>query len=190
MILRPAKLLLFLLLFNSCDHKPALPPKQQVLALKELNHLATVEYIVTKVIKANDNQTWFKPGDRKILMSCQATLTAGIDLSLITEKDIDIKDKTIELVLPHAKLISLNIRPEDIKVVYEEVSAFRSTFSSAERDALAAQGERKIKESIDSLGILRTAEINATLIVNNFLKSLGYKKISIRFESVPPRQLQ
>jgi hypothetical protein len=190
MILRTIKLLFFLLLFNSCDHKKKIDPRQQVLAVKELSDLATVEYIVTKVIKANDNKTWYKPGGRKILMSCQATLTAGIDLSKITEKDIVINDKAINLVLPHAKLISLNIRPEDIKVVYQDVSPFRSAFSSAERDALAAQGEMNIRNSVDSLGILQTAEVSATLFLNNFLRRLGYEKINIRFDSFPVRGLQ
>jgi hypothetical protein len=190
MALRTIKLLFLLLLFNSCDHKQTISPRQKVLAIRELSDLATVEYIVTKVIKANDNKTWFKPGNRKILMSCQATLTAGIDLSKITEKDIVINDKAINLVLPHAKLISLNIRPEDIKVVYQDVSPFRSAFSSAERDALAAQGEMNIRNSVDSLGILQTAEVNATLFLNNFLRRLGYEKINIRFDSFPVRGLQ
>ncbi len=53
-----------------------------------MSELASVEYVVTRIIKASDNKTWFKLGERKILISCQATLTAGIDLSKITEKDI------------------------------------------------------------------------------------------------------
>ena len=190
MISRTTKLLLFFLLFNSCGHKKTLPPEQQVLALKEMSDLATVEYTVTKIIKATDNKTWFKLGDRKILMSCQATLTAGIDLSKIKGKDITINGKTIELVLPHAKLISLNIKPEDIKTEYEDVTIFRSAFTSAERDALAAQGEANIRNSVNTLGILQTAEINATLVLNNFLRRLGYEKINIRFKISTSTHLQ
>ncbi|MEO6453179.1 MAG: DUF4230 domain-containing protein [Ginsengibacter sp.] len=184
------KLLFFFLLFNSCAHKQTLSPKQQVLALKEMSDLATVEYVVTKIIKASDNKTWYKLGERKILMSCQATLTAGIDLSKITEKDIDIEGKTIALILPHAKLIALNILPEDIKTEYEDVTVFRSAFTSAERDALAAQGERNIKSSVESLAILQTAEVNATLVFTNFLRRLGYEKVNIRFDGLPAKHLQ
>ena len=190
MILRVANLLLFCILLNSCDHKRPIQPKQQVLALKEMSDLATVEYIVTKIIKADDNKAWFKLGERKILMSCKATLTAGIDLSKITEKDISINGKSIELILPHAKLISLNIKPEDIKTEYEDVTVFRSAFSSAERGSLAAQGEINIRSSVGTLGILQTAEINATLILNNFLRRLGYEKINIRFDASPAGRLQ
>ena len=75
--------LLLLLFFTSCNKKEE--QLQQVLALRQMSDLATVEYVVTKIIKASDNKTWYKLGDRKILMSCKATLTAGIDLAAIKE---------------------------------------------------------------------------------------------------------
>ena len=190
MIFRLANLLLFLLLSLSCTHKKNTPQSPDVLAIKELSELATAEYVVTKIIKANDDKTWFKLGDRKILISCQATITAGIDLSKISEKDIIAEDKSVDLVLPHAKVISLNIRPEDLKIEYEDVSVFRSAYTSAERDALAAQGEKAIMQSINSLGILQTAEINAGLVLTNFLRSFGYEKINIHFNATPAKALQ
>ena len=153
-----------------------------MLALKEMSDLATVEYVVTKIIKANDDQTWYKFGDRKILMSCQATLKAGIDLSKIDQDKINISGEEISLVLPAAKLISISIKPEDIRTEYEDVGLLRSNFSVAEKDALLAQGEAQIKSSVNSLGIIQTAETNASLFVTNFLTQLGYKKISISFQ--------
>jgi len=57
---------------------------QQVLGLQQMSELATSEYVVTKIIKANDNATWYKIGDRKILMTCKASLVAGIDLEALT----------------------------------------------------------------------------------------------------------
>ncbi|MDQ2719821.1 MAG: DUF4230 domain-containing protein [Bacteroidota bacterium] len=154
---------------------------QQVLGLQKMSDLATAEYVVTKIIKANDNQTWYKVGDRKILMSCKASLVAGIDLSTLTEKDIHIDGENIAITLPHAKLLYVNIKPEDIKTAYQEVSFYRTNFSSQEKDELAAQAERQIKESADSLGIFLTAETNASLFINNFLRKEGFKNININF---------
>lgn len=174
---------LFVLLVSfSCNHKEKIEQKQLVPLLKQLSDLATVEYVVTKIIKANDNKTWYKIGDRKILMSCKASLIAGIDLSKITEENINISGNEITMMLPRAKLLTVNIKPEDIKTEYEEVSPFRSSFSSGERDALAAQGEAQIKNSADSLGILQAAEVNASLIISNFLKKAGYQTINIRYD--------
>lgn len=172
-------LIILSLFLVSCRSKQK--AEQQVLALKELSDLATVEYVVTKIIKASDDQTWYKFGDRKILMSCQATLKAGIDLSKIDRDKINISGEEISLVLPEAKLISISIKPEDIRTEYEDVGLLRSNFSVAEKDALLAQGEAQIKSSVSSLGIIQTAETNASLFVTNFLRQLGYKQINISF---------
>ncbi|MCC6287837.1 MAG: DUF4230 domain-containing protein [Chitinophagaceae bacterium] len=155
--------------------------QQQILALKEMNQLVTVEYVVNKIIKASDDQTWYKLGDRKILMTCEATLRAGIDFSKINSSGININDKQITIMLPHAALFSLNIKPENIQVAYQEIGAFRDGFSSQERNMMAAQAQNQIEASVDSLGVLQTAETNASLFVSNFLRNLGYEKVTVEF---------
>ncbi|MDB5249331.1 MAG: hypothetical protein JWQ40_3725 [Segetibacter sp.] len=152
-----------------------------ILSLKEMSDLATVEYTVTKIIKASDNKTWFKIGDRKILMSCEAHIKAGIDMSGINKNNFKIRDKTIEVTLPSPKIISLSIPPEGVKTEYEEVSVFRDKFTTRDRDALAAQAETQIRNSVDSLGILLQAKVNTSFFVTNFLKKLGYENISINY---------
>lgn len=173
--------LLLLLLCLGCHKKEK--QLQQVLALQQMNDLATVEYVVTKIIKANDNKTWYKIGDRKILMSCKATLTAGIDLAAIKSEQVNIEGKNITLTLPHSKMISVNIQPEDIVEQYATIDILRQSFTSEERNALAIQAENQIKSGINELGILQTAETNTALFVNNFLHRLGYEKIKINFDN-------
>lgn len=151
-----------------------------------MSDLATVEYTVTKIIKANDNKTWFKIGERKILMSCEAHIKAGVDLSGITNKDFTIDDNDITLQLPPPKVISLSIPAEKIKVEFQEISLFRDPFKTAERDLLAAQAERHIRNSIDSLGILQQAKINTSHFVNNLLVRLGYQNITINYTGDQP----
>lgn len=169
-------LLLFILL--ACN-SPA-KQKQQILSLKELSELATTEMTVTKIIKASDEAAWYKFGDRKILISCEAKLKAGIDLSQLKEEDISIHGENITLTLPKAKIISINLPPANIKVEYEETGMFRSSFSTAERDALVAQGEQQIRQSAEQLGLLKSANDNAALFVTGFLKRLGYKTVTIQ----------
>lgn len=168
----------------SCQSKIS-PRPVTVLGLKELSDLATTEYIVTKIIKTNDNKTWFKIGDRKILMSCKASIIAGIDFSLINQNDVVTNNNSIKMYLPHAKLISINIKPEDIKTEYEDISSFRSSFSESEKNDLAIQGQNNIKNSVDSLGVLKTAEVNATLFLSSYLQKLGYTNIAITFGAPP-----
>ncbi len=175
-------ILLFLL--AACNKPAPVEERPNVLTLKEMSDLATVEYTVTKIIKASDNKTWFKVGDRKILMSCTAYIKAGIDMSEITTGSFKINGKTINVTLPPPKIITLNIPPEAIRTEYEEVGALRDKYSAADRDALAAQAETDIRNSIDSMGILNQAKVNTSLFVTNFLKNLGYQNIQIGYSSI------
>jgi hypothetical protein len=173
-------IVIIFLLFFSCGKKNA-EEKPGILTLREMSDLATVEYTVTKVIKASDNKTWFKVGDRKILMSCEAHIKAGIDMSAINKNSFTITDKNIEVLLPAPKIISVSLPAEGIKMEYEETGIFRDKFKSQDRDALARQAEQQIRNSIDSLGILNQAKVNTSMFVTNFLKRLGYQNISITY---------
>jgi len=179
--MRISILLTGLMLFFSCRQKEK--AVDTVLQLKELSELATVEYSITKIIKASDDQTWYKIGDRKILMSCQASVKSGIDLSKLTAEDITINGDDISLTLPKATILSLNILPENIRTEFQEVGLFRSDFTAAERNQLMSQGETQIRNSIEATGILQTAESNASLFIGQFLRQLGYQHIDIRFDN-------
>jgi hypothetical protein len=159
--------------------KSAVAKQREILAIREMSELATAEYIVTKIIKASDNKTWYKAGDRKILMSCRASIKAGIDLSAISEESITLDGKNITLQIPAPKIIALNMPPEDIKVEYQEIDLFRSPFKAGERDALAAQAETQIRSGAEATGILQTAEANAKSFLTDFLQRAGYTGITI-----------
>ena len=174
---------LFLLL-PSCRRKQKerdLP--STILAIQETGRLATAEYTLTKIIRASDDQTWYKIGDRKILMSCEAHLKAGVDLSQIGKDDFKIEDdSTISVTLPHAQLLSVDIPPNKIQLAYEDIGLWRDPFSAAEREQLLAQAERQIKGLAASLGILQTAEANAVTYMQHLLQQAGYKQVSVTFE--------
>ena len=154
-----------------------------ILAIQQTGRLATAEYTLTKIIRASDDQTWYKVGDRKILMSCEAHLKAGIDLQQINKEDFKVEnDSTVSVTLPHAQLFSVDIPPGKIQVAYQEVGLLRDPFSAAEREQLLAQAERQIKSLAASLGILQTAEANAVTYMQHLLQQVGYKYISVTFE--------
>ncbi len=171
---------ILLLLAFGCSKKESAQQKNAVLSIQQMGELATVEYTVTKIIKASDDKTWFKIGDRKILMTCEAVVKAGVDFSKITEQNFVIDGKNVTLTLPPPKIISLSLPPEKIIIEYESISAFREPFTSAERDALAVQAEKQIRNSIDSLGILLQAKANTATLLSNLLHQLGYEKVTIR----------
>ena len=158
--------------------------EEQVGKITSLTELGTVEYVVTKIVKPNDNATWYKFGDRKILFSCKAILKAGIDLSKLEDSDIQVntEEKTITITLPNAELLSVNLKPENIKLIYEKTSITRSSFSNKERDAVLAQGEADILKSVPDMGIFDDAENNAKLFLEAFFKQAGFTNVNIEFK--------
>jgi hypothetical protein len=178
-------LLLTVLVFVSCERETKQLKLQVENCLKSLYELGTVEYVVSKIVKADDKATWYKFGDRKILFSCKASLKAGIDLSKLSRDSIIInpEKKFISLILPKAELLSFNMKPDDIQLVYEKTALTRFSFSNADRDMIVAQGEKDIKESLSELGILIEAENNAKRFLETFLSRTGFSTIVIRFQN-------
>jgi len=149
--------------------------------VKKTGQFVTAEYILSKIVKASDDKTWYKVGNRKILMSLEAHLKAGIDFQTINETNFVAEDSLLSVTLPHAKIFSLNIPPEKIKLEYQKIDFLRDDFSAAEREHLLAQAEVEIRKLADSLKILNTAEENAALFLEKLLKQSGYETVRISF---------
>ena len=175
-----------LLVLLGCKTKPS--QQQQVLAIREMGELATTSFVVTKMVKANDNLTWYKIGDRKILMSCEATIKAGVDLTQLQPGDVDIDGKSISLYLPAPKLIAFNIPPDKIKVEHQSIALLRSDFTSAERDDLLVQAENQIKKSLVSMGVFETTQKNTEQLLQPFLQQMGFEEVHIYFGTKAPDQ--
>lgn len=176
--------LLYLLMLPalfSCNNKKQELSKT-ILTLKETGQLITTEYTLGKVIRASDDKTWYKIGDRKIIITCEAYLKAGIDMQHITPDNFSVNNDSIAVTLPHAKIFSLNIPPNKMQVAYEDVGTLRSAFSAGEREELVAQAEPQILSLADSLGVLQTAENNAAVFMQHLFEGAGYKKTSVHFQ--------
>ena len=164
--------------------REATPPESSIItALQQMQELATVEYSLSKVVKASDDQTWYKIGERKILITCEATVKAGIDFSQLDTRYLSKSGKSISLQLPPPRIISISIPPEKIEVAYEDIGFFRTRFSVAEQNALMQQAEKQISKKANDLGILEEARNNAKTFLTGFLSGLGFEQIDIQFDS-------
>lgn len=181
-VLSNAILVLLLAMVAGC--RPATPsPQAIVAALQQMQELATVEYTLTKVVKASDNQTWYKIGDRKILITCEAKVKAGIDFSAMDTRYISKNGKSISIQMPSPQIISINMPPEKIRVAFQEVGFFRSNFNVQEQNALLKQAEKQITQKSAELGILEEAKNNTRTWLTGYLTKLGYEEIDLQFGS-------
>lgn len=151
--------------------------------LSAAGELVTCEYTVSKVIKADDMVPW-KIGERKILFCCNAYLKAGVDMAGYNPDKtvVDPERKSIILVLPPPKVLSINIPAEEIRQVYSHVTGLRADFSAEERSRLLRQGEEAILLDVPQLGIIPDARRGAVTFFDSFLRRLGYEDINIYFD--------
>lgn len=157
---------------------------QKMSEMTEVAELGSVEYTVTKIVKASDDKSWYKVGERKILFNCTAYLKAGIDMGQFDASKMEVNEETksVVMVLPHAKLLSFNMPPDKTVLAYENVSTFRSNFTAADRNRLLALGEADIREDVPNLGILEDAEKNAASFFRSLLGQLGFEQVTVKFE--------
>ena len=158
--------------------------QREIEAISQMRELSLVEYRVRKIVKANDEGEWYKIGDRKILLSCTAYLKAGIDLSGFSAENVDINrlDGSVTVTIPHAKLLSLDMPASEIREEYDHVTMLRHSFSAEERNALLRQGEKQIRSSVPSLGILEKAEENARRFFESVFTKMGFTSVEVVFE--------
>ena len=157
--------------------------KREVQAISEMRQLGLVEYRVRKIVKADDEGEWYKIGDRKILLSCTAYLKAGLDLTSFDMDDVDVDRLAgrVTVTLPHAVLLSLDIPASEIRQEYDHVTMLRQSFSAEERNALLRQGEKQIRDSVPSLGILEKAEENACKFFESVFSKMGFTTVEVTF---------
>ena len=85
--------------------------------------------------------------------------------------------------MPAAKILAINLSPENTKMVYEKVSKTRFDFNAVERTELLRQGEAAIKHDITKeTDILKEAEKNTTSFFTAMLSQLGFKQITIKYK--------
>ncbi len=147
--------------------------------LSAMSSLGTVEYVLSKVIIGKtDNQT-FTIGDRKVMMKCKAYVIAGIDFSEIKINKIDNTAKSIEVEMPNAKIILMDIPPKEIKMKSAVIGMFRSDFTNAELNTYQALAEADINKKIKDMPILQDAKKNGRLFLNKFLTNIGFVDVNI-----------
>jgi hypothetical protein len=175
-----AVVLLALLALNLAVPRKTVPPHVSVRTLKDLAELATVEYSVTKIVSYKD-VAWY--GDRKILFETAATVKAGIDLNELTE--LDIKEEagsSVAITLPAPKILLFNMKPENMREIFNESGILRDDFSIQEKDGLLSQGEKDIRAKVARMDILQRAGRNARTLVESWLNKMGFKAVQVTFK--------
>jgi hypothetical protein len=161
-------------------------PIYEKMGTQEVAEFGTVQYTVGKIVKTSDlpQNFWdnLKIGDRKALISCKATLKAGIDISSGNYKVL-VEGKKVVLQLPHAKIFEpINMDFDNVQLAYSKVGLLRSAFTLKEYVAYLQEGEQQILADKNLMNqIIKQAESNAEPMFRSMLKNLGFEAIKIEF---------
>ncbi len=172
--------ILVLLAINVAVPRQKAQPQLSARTLKDLAELATIEYSVTKIVSYK-NVAWY--GDRKILFETAATVKAGIDLNELADQDIKLEgDAAVTVSLPQPKILLFNMKPEQMREIFNESGILRSNFSNEEKDGLLSQGEKDIRAKVATMDILERAARNARILVESWLKKMGFATVRVVFK--------
>ncbi|MBS4214276.1 DUF4230 domain-containing protein [Neobacillus rhizophilus] len=152
-------------------------------SIQKLATLATAQAHTKTILSEEDNKLfgksipWDIPGSKRTLfMVVPGEVTAGVDLKKLTKKDInlDTDKKVIHITLPHATIVQApSIDSKNIQTFSSE-GIFRSEVNREEGFQLEDRAKQKIKDEAIQSGLLKTAEDNARLALQDFFKNLNY----------------
>lgn len=151
-------------------------------SVQKLATLATAKAHIDTTISKEDkklfgmNIPWDFPGSKRTLfMVVPGNVIAGVDLKNLTKKDItlDTKTKAIYINLPHATIVQTSTDSKNI-IAFSDEGIFRSEPNWNEGFKQEDLAKQKIEKKAIESGLLKTAEDNARITLQDFFKNLGY----------------
>lgn len=192
---------LMVLTFAGCtsqkDSSQTDEPQEQVSianVISRQSRLYTAEYVVHKIVTHNDLKALkgsflgikfdqqLPLGDRKIAIPIDVVLQAYIDLSQITDKDIEQQGNALRITLPDPKVVVVSSKVDN-RGVKTHVSWLRSDFKDSELTNFTQQGVASVLRTVPKMGIIESARQNAAALIIPLLADMGYteERIVITF---------
>ncbi len=192
---------LMVLTFVGCTLQKDSPqtdePQEQVSianVISRQSRLYTAEYVVHKIVTHNDLKALkgsflgikfdqqLPLGDRKIAIPIDVVLQAYIDLSQITDKDIEQQGNALRITLPDPKVVVVSSKVDN-RGVKTHVSWLRSDFKDSELTNFTQQGVASVLRTVPKMGIIESARQNAAALIIPLLADMGYteERIVITF---------
>jgi len=171
--------------FQSASGVPAQTLNSTVIVrqIQKLNDLVSVKYTLQKAVGLEEQK--YPLGSEKILLFVQAEVLAGIDLSKLTEHDVQTSTAGIKLVLPPPRIIQVVIDDKETKVWDRRITWWTPWVpynQDLERQARLAARDSIEKAALEA-GILEQAKRNAEATIRGLLETLGVKTIVVEQSS-------
>jgi len=131
------------------------------------------KYDVVKNITGYSLPSLSPSADRLVIISTGKVM-AGTDLGFLLPDDIYVNDDSVSLELPPARILDVITNPSDFSTFSET-----GDWSPAAVTSLKQKARDRILQRALSSGILYRADLRSKLIMENFLRSIGFTKINV-----------
>lgn len=149
--------------------------------IQGLSRLETSRYTLEKILDAERTRQHvpgFLAGE-KLIFIAHGEVAAGLDLSKITENDVDISADSITLRLPKPEILYSRIDNDKSHVYSHDTGLFSRPDKDLE-SKVRAEAERQIRESAVEDGLLQGAGDNGRKSLRTLLASMGFTDIRFR----------
>lgn len=148
--------------------------------IQQLNRLETVVYTMDKIVEG-DRESLILPdflvGDKLILVA-HGEVIAGVDLSQISAKDIQINGRDARLHLPEPQIFVTRLDSAASRVYSRNTGLLVSADPNLETE-VRQKAEEQIRQAALTDGVLARAKANATSTMRTMLLGFGFEKVEV-----------
>lgn len=165
--------------------RPAYEGPAVVLQIQGLAELATVKYVVEKIVLAEDVKAY---GESRVVLVAHGVVKAGIDLRRLREEDLELDGPKVRLTLPSPAVLSSYLDEEQTRVLDHSTGLLRRFDKTLEQQA-RRKGLDAVVQAAEAAGILGEAKTRVLFELTRLLKLLGFTEVEIQFrpaEEVEP----
>jgi hypothetical protein len=145
--------------------------------IQSLSRLETAQYTVKTVLTGESTGPIPPLTSDKILFIAYGQVVAGVDLSKLTDADVQVVSNTVTLRLPAAEILSSRL-DNDKSNVYDRQTGFFTKADPNLESQIRQKAEQEIRQEALEGGILSNAQTNAEKTVRVLLEHLQYDRIT------------
>lgn len=112
--------------------------------------------------------------DKQLVLIVRGKVLVGTDLSMLTDTSVTIKNDAVTIFLPKPKIFEAIVNPSDFETFVE-----KGNWTSKEVMLVKIKARRELEARALQQNILAKADIKAKTILQDFLGTMGYKKVFI-----------
>ena len=145
--------------------------------VQPLRQVVTVRYSIQKVSGLTEDKE--PVGSESILLIVQAQVFGGVDLAQLHDKDIRVTGRDVEIKLPAATILHVDLDEKNTKV-WDRSKTWWAPWVpfdiDLEKKARLAALDSVRQEAIE-MGILLEAQVNAQNMIRALLRPLGFNQV-------------